>query len=69
LNNEKICIKVQVKTSDIAFLVQIMEGHDYIGVVSTTDPKDGQVMLQVTPNTYDAAKEILENLPIELKFV
>ncbi len=69
MNQEKCAIKVRVKTTDIAFLVQVMEGHDYVGVVSTTDPKDGQVTLQVTPDTYAAAKEILANLPIELSFV
>ncbi len=61
-------IKAKVNPRDIAFLVQVMEGHGHIGVVKTTNPKAGDVELLVTPDTYAEALRILQNLPIDLKF-
>ena len=57
-------IKFRVDPTQIAFLVQIMEGYSHIGVVTTTDPQNGEILLLVTPDTYAAAQEILASLPL-----
>ncbi len=64
---EGTAIKAKVNPRDIAFLVQVMEGHGHIGVVKTTDPKAGEVELLVTPATRPEALKILENVPISLE--
>jgi uncharacterized protein (UPF0218 family) len=40
-----------------------MEGYDNLGVVSTIDPKEGLVMIHITPDTRDTVREILHHLP------
>ncbi|MDA8443285.1 MAG: DUF4911 domain-containing protein [Peptococcaceae bacterium] len=58
-------IRLKVKPKDIAFLVQVIEGYGHIGVVTTSDPKLGEVVIQVTPDTYLEAQGIVANLPLE----
>lgn len=65
----KTYVKVRVSPANIAFLVQVMEGYGHIGVVTTTDPKTGDVALQVTPDTYEAALTILKHMPIEVQLL
>lgn len=65
MNNE---LRVKVNPAEIAFLVQIMEGHSHVGVVTTTNPANGEVVVQVTPDTYMEARYILGNIPLKLEF-
>ncbi|MBZ4652834.1 MAG: peptidase family protein [Peptococcaceae bacterium] len=57
----RICLKIPKK--EITYLTKIMEGYDNLGVVSTIDPKEGLVMIHITPDTRDTVREILHHLP------
>ncbi|HEX3014760.1 MAG TPA: DUF4911 domain-containing protein [Desulfobacteria bacterium] len=61
-------INLRVKTEDIAFLVQVMEGHGHLGVVTTTNPQSGEVVISVTPDTYAEVMFVLKNIPIQVQF-
>ncbi len=45
------------------------EGYEYVGVVSTVDKGRGILVVRATPDTAQAAREILANLPISVEFI
>ncbi|ADG82742.1 peptidase, U32 family protein [Thermincola ferriacetica] len=62
----KIYIKMDPR--DIIYLDNIMEGFDGLGIVSTGNPKTGEVYIHVTPDTRDEVLEILQNFPRPLVY-
>lgn len=56
-------IYVKIPRKEITFLTKIIEGYDNLGVVTTLDAQQGLVMVQVTPDTILAVKEILRKIP------
>lgn len=54
---------------DVNYINRIMEGYEYLGVVTTVKDKQGVLRIRVTPDTYPEVLEILENLPIEFEYV
>lgn len=65
--NEQIKIKIEPK--NINFFNRIMEGYEYLGVVTTLDKVEGIVMVRTTPDLYDEVIEIIKNLQFEFEFV
>ena len=63
----KEIIKCRLKPSDIYWLNRIFEGYDGLGVVSTLDNKAGLVVVYVTPDTYDDALTIIDNVPFPVE--
>lgn len=64
---EEILIRTDVK--NINYVNQIMEGYEYLGVVTTVKDAVGVLRIRTTPDTYLDVKEILENLPIDIEYV
>lgn len=62
-----ICIQVEPK--NVNFVNRIMEGYEYLGVVSTIDRKSGILMIRVTPDTAGEVREILAHLPIKVEYI
>ncbi|CVK19626.1 DUF4911 domain-containing protein [Sporomusa sphaeroides] len=62
-----ICIQVEPK--DVNFVNRIMEGYEYLGVVSTLDRKAGILIIRATPDTVGDVREILAHLPIEVQYI
>ncbi|PKM79694.1 MAG: peptidase U32 [Firmicutes bacterium HGW-Firmicutes-14] len=56
-------IKIRIDPKYIFFLDNVIEGYDGLAIVSTGNPKTGEVTVYVTPDTYDDVMGILENLP------
>lgn len=65
--HEQILIRIDVKY--INYLNRIMEGYEYLGVVTTVKDQVGVLRIRVTPDTYKEVQNILENLPIEFEYV
>ncbi|GMA99171.1 DUF4911 domain-containing protein [Pelosinus sp. IPA-1] len=65
--HEQILIRIDVKY--INYLNRIMEGYEYLGVVTTVKDQVGVLRIRVTPDTYKEVQDILENLPIEFEYV
>lgn len=65
--HEQILIRIDVKY--INYLNRIMEGYEYLGVVTTVKDRVGVLRIRVTPDTYREVQDILENLPIEFEYV
>lgn len=64
---EEILIRTDVK--NINYINQIMEGYEYLGVVTTVKDAVGVLRIRTTPDTYLDVKEVLDHLPIDIEYV
>jgi len=64
---EEILIKIDMK--HINYINRIMEGYEYLGVVTTVKNMENLLRIRVTPDTYSEVQEILANLPMEFEYV
>lgn len=62
-------IYLRVDPENIDFLNRIIEGCDGLGILSTVDNKQGQVVIRVTPDTRPDILEILEHLPFAAQII
>ncbi len=59
----KYQIKVRIDPRNIYVLDDVIEGYDGLGLVTTINAKMGEVVVHVTPDTYDDIMTILQNFP------
>jgi len=64
---EEILIKIDMK--HINYINRIMEGYEYLGVVTTVKEMKNVLRIRVTPDTYSEVQDILANLPLEFEYV
>ncbi len=64
---EEILISIDVK--HINYINRIMEGYEYLGVVTTVKDREGVLRIRVTPDTYKEVQDILAHLPIPFAYV
>ena len=62
-------IFLKVNKEDINYINRIMEGYEYLGVVSKIKKKEGIIVIRTTTDMYDEAKVILENLEIDFQYL
>ncbi len=62
-------IYLRLDPENIDFLNRIIEGCDGLGILSTVDNRQGQVVIRVTPDTRRDILEILEHLPFAVQIV
>lgn len=62
-------IYIQVKPNNITFVNKIMEGYEYLGMVSTIDREKGILIIRSTPDFYAEVLDIINNLPIEVAVI
>lgn len=60
---ERCMIKIRMEPQYIVMLDNVIEGYDGLAIVSTGNPKMGEVTVHVTPDTYDEVMDILRHLP------
>lgn len=61
----KELVKIKINPKDINFFNRIIEGYEYLGMVSTLDKKEGIVIVRTTPDTYDEVRDIIDHLSLE----
>jgi hypothetical protein len=61
-------ILVRVNPGDVNYINRIMEGYEYLGVVTTIDRSQGLLRIRSTPDTTAEAKEILRRIPVPIVF-
>ncbi|HWR44914.1 DUF4911 domain-containing protein [Sporomusa sp.] len=62
-------IYIQVEPRNVNFINRIMEGYEYLGVVSTLDRTAGILVIRATPDTAREVHNILANLPISVQYI
>lgn len=55
----------KVPPAEMTIITRIMEGYEYIGVVTALDGKQGIGYVRTTTDTAPMAKEILDRIPVE----
>ncbi|WP_425061172.1 hypothetical protein SCACP_19520 [Sporomusa carbonis] len=62
-------IYIQVEPKHVNYINRIMEGYEYLGVVSTLDRTAGILVIRATPDTAGEVYDILAHLPISVQYV
>lgn len=64
-----LLIKAKVARSDIQLLCKYVEGMGHLGVVTTTDRFNGEVVIQTTKYCWPDLKVLLAELPLEINII
>lgn len=64
-----LLIKAKLPRCDIQILAKYVEGLGHLGVVTTTDKINGEVMIQTTKYCWPDLKKILASLPLDLVII
>ena len=67
-HNDSIQWQVEVDKKDIAYIVSIFEGYDYLAVVRTIDPSRGLIELMISPDFLEDTVKLTEALAGEIPF-
>lgn len=62
-------IYVRLDPTHINYVNRIMEGYEYLGVVTTVNRNEGIVAIRVTPDTAHDVRTILEKLPMNFEYI
>jgi len=63
-----LLVKARVVRSEIQLLAKFVEGLGHLGVVTTTDRMQGDVVIQTTKSCWPELEKALLRLPIEITF-
>lgn len=64
-----LLVKARVARCDIQLLAKYVEGMGHLGVVTTTDRFQGEVLIQTTRYCWPDLRDLLLRLPIEIIFL
>ena len=67
-HNDSIQWQVEVDKKDIAYIVSIFEGYDYLAVVRTIDPSRGLIELMISPDFLEDTIKLTKALAREISF-
>jgi len=62
-------VYIKVEPRNITYISRIMEGYEYLGVVTTVDRAQGLLVIRSTPDMRSEIRKILSTLPIDVEFV
>ncbi len=67
--NADLIIKARIDRSEIQMLCKWVEGLGHLGIVTTTNKEQGEVMIQTTKDCWTDLKKLIEQMPIEVEFI
>lgn len=67
--NNPAAVYIKILPAHITYVCKVMEGYEYLGVVTTLDRAKGLLAIRSTPDTRGDVLDILAKLPIPLDFV
>lgn len=59
-------VRAKLARPDIQLLVKFVEGMGHLGVVTTIDRQQGEVLIQTTKDCWPELKELISNLPLQV---
>ena len=59
---------VKLESQQIHYLNRVLEGYEYLGALTTLDPKLGIAQIRATEDTIDDVLLVLENLPFQVPY-
>lgn len=67
--NTDLIIRARLDRSEIQMLCKLVEGLGHLGIVTTTNKEQGEVMIQTTKYCWPELKKAIEKMPLEVEFV
>ncbi|NLP44803.1 MAG: DUF4911 domain-containing protein [Peptococcaceae bacterium] len=67
--NCDLLVKAKVKRSDIQLLVKFVEGMGHLGVVTTVNRHQGEVLIQTTKYCWPDLIKLISELPIDFEIL
>ncbi|HZK53227.1 MAG TPA: DUF4911 domain-containing protein [Desulfosporosinus sp.] len=64
-----VVVMARLDRVDMQMLDKLVEGLDYLGIVTTTNKALGEVMIQTTKDCWPDLKKAIENMPFEIEFM
>jgi hypothetical protein len=68
MHSDSIQWQIEVDKKDIAYIVSIFEGYDYLAVVRTIDSAQGLIELMISPDFLEDTQKLTEALAKEIPF-
>ncbi len=62
-------VYIQIDPGDINYVTRILEGYEYLGVLTTVDPIRGIAEVRSVRDTKEEAKAVLKSLPVAVRFL
>ena len=62
-------IFAKISPYDIDFLTKIIEAYDNLGISSTINPSEGEIIIRVTEDTYHDMMDILHHMPFPVQIL
>ncbi len=60
-------VRAKVVRKDIQMLVKLVEGLGHLGVVTTVDKQEGEVLIQTTKDCWPDLEAALQHMPIGIE--
>ncbi|MDR3271813.1 MAG: DUF4911 domain-containing protein [Peptococcaceae bacterium] len=67
--NKDLLAKAVLPPTDIQILSKLIEGLGHLGVVTTLDRLQGEVVIQTTQDCWPDLRDALEAMPIEVRII
>ena len=64
-----LIVEARIGRSEIQMLCKLVEGLGHLGIVTTTDKELGEVMIQTTRYCWPELKKVIDQMPIEVKYI
>ncbi|NBJ14958.1 MAG: DUF4911 domain-containing protein [Dehalobacter sp. 4CP] len=64
-----LLVKARIPRSDIQLLAKYVEGLGHLGVITTTDKVNGEVMIQTTRHCWPELEKVLSTLPLQIEIL
>ena len=68
MHSDSVQWQIEVDKKDIAYIVSIFEGYDYLAVVRTIDSTHGLIELMISPDFLEDTRKLTEALAKEIPF-
>jgi hypothetical protein len=59
----------QIEPSQMTFVTRIIEGYEYLGVVTALDGAAGIGFVRTVPDTAAMTRDVLRTLPIDVRII
>ena len=67
-SGEEAYVYFHIDPKHTNFINRIIEGYEYLGALTTLDPKLGIAQIRATEDTIDDVLLVLENLPFQVPY-
>ena len=64
-----VIVKARLERVEMQMLDKLVEGLGHLGIVTTTNKAQGEVMIQTTKDCWPELKKAIEEMPFEIEFL